>query len=299
MVNAAGPYQLQSGQSQYRVARACVEARCHYVDLADDRAFVSNFSKELNRDALVSGLMLVTGASSVPGLSSAVIDEFLPEFKTLDSIHYGISPGNQTERGEATVASILAYTGKPFTTLIDGNHKTVFGWQNLRQHDFGLPLGKRWMSNCDIPDLALLPQYYPTVKTIRFQAGLEMGLLHVGLWCLSWLSRLRIVNNWARYSRMLTHLSECFMAFGSDSGGMYVELRGRNSEGESKLIAWQLIAENGVGINVPTISTELIIDRISRGDLIPGAMPCIGLFSLDRFFTVARRWNIKQKRLDK
>lgn len=297
VVNASGPYQYQRGRgSSYSVARACLAVSSHYIDLADDRDFVCNFSSELNHQARQKDLMLVTGASSVPGLSTAVIDEFLREFSELQTIDYGISPGNQTERGEATVASILSYTGKPFQTLIDGCWQLVYGWQNLRRYDFGAPLGKRWMSNCDIPDLSLLPEYYSDLKTVRFQAGLELSLLHLGLWSLSWLSRAGWVGNLASYSKPLTKISEWFMRGGSDRGGMFVELRGIGLDGKAKAVVWQLVAENGVGINVPTLSAELVIDRISRGEIVVGAMPCVSLFSLDRFFDVAQRWGIYQTR---
>jgi saccharopine dehydrogenase-like NADP-dependent oxidoreductase len=114
VVNATGPFQLQREGSNYCVARACIAAKFHYVDFADDRGFVANFSSELDEEAKEDGVMLVSGASTVPGLSTAVIDEFLPQFSKLETIKYGISPGNQTERGEATVGSILSYTGKSF-----------------------------------------------------------------------------------------------------------------------------------------------------------------------------------------
>ena len=300
VVNATGPYQIQQdGQGSYQVARACIEIGCHYVDLADDRAFVENFSKTLNRGARQRDVMLVSGASSVPGLSFAVIDEYLSEFSELQSIRYGISPGNQTERGEATVASILSYTGQPFSTLLNGKHQSIYGWQNLRLYNFGSPLGRRWMGNCNIPDLSLLPNYYPSIKTVHFQAGLEISLLHVGLWCLSWFSRLRLVKCWARYSRAITQMSEWFMSWGSNAGGMYVELEGTDTKREPIKITWQLVAPDGVGINVPTISAELIINRISSGNYIAGAMPCAGLFSLTDFFEIAKRWGIFQRRPDR
>lgn len=43
--------------------------------------------------------MIISGASSVPGLSGAVVDEYKKEFESLSSIVHYINPGNQTERG--------------------------------------------------------------------------------------------------------------------------------------------------------------------------------------------------------
>jgi len=305
VVNASGPYHFQSSKNtvqkestsvgNYQVARACLTAKCHYIDLADHRDFVVNFSASLNKAAKEQGLVFVTGASTVPALTDAVIQHYLPQFSELTSINYGISPGNRTERGKGTIGSILSYTGKPFYTMKNGKSQFVFGWQDLSRYDFGGPIGKRWMSNCDIPDLSLLPSKYPSLKSVTFQAGLEVSILHLGLWFLSLFSRIGIIKNWSRYTNPLTIMSEWFSSLGSNCGGMYVELAGTDLKEDVKTINWQLVAEDGVGPNVPTISAAIIIQKIAENKLTAGARPCMGLFNLDEFFEVADRWNIYQK----
>lgn len=295
VVNASGPFQHQLGKQQYHVAKACIAINCHYVDLADDRQFVSGFSDSLNQQAQTSNLCLVTGASTVPALTCAVIDHYLAKFKQLDSISYGISPGNKTERGKATVSSILSYTGKTFATLVDGESGDIYGWQNLRRVDFGSSIGKRWMSNCEIPDLDILPKRYRSLKNIRFQAGLEVSVLHLGLWLLSFLVKFGMVKNLSRYSKPLVAMSEWFSGLGSDSGGMFIKMQGVGLNDRQKVIEWQLVAENGEGPNVPTIAAEILVDKISRGEFRQGAQPCVGLVSLDEFFEIANRWNIFQE----
>jgi len=297
VVNATGPFQLQSnGDKNYRVAFACIESKSHYLDLADNRKFVVSFSGALDKTAKESGLMMVSGASTVPGLSVAVIEEFISEFSQLDTINFGITPGNKTERGVATVASILSYTGRAIRSKSDGVWQDVFGWQGLERYDFGGPLGKRWMSFCEIPDLDLVPARFPDVKTICFKAGLELSALHLALFCLSGLVRLKIVKDLAAYAKVLTRMSEWFFPWGSEDGGMYLELEGKDKSHLKKKISWQLIALNGSGPNVPTISAELIIKKISSGDLTVGAMPCVGLFNLKEFFDIAKRWGICQRK---
>lgn len=292
LVNASGPFHLQLGSNRYRVARACIETGTHYIDLADHREFVCQFGPALNHTAVHKGVMLVTGASTVPGLTTAIIDHYLPRFQTLESIDYGISPGNRTERGPGTVGSILSYTGKPFLAWRGGEWHQVFGWQDLRRHRFSGVSGRRWMANCNIPDFELLPARYPDLKSIRFQAGLEVSLLHLGIWFLALLTRARLIDNWARYTVALTLASDWFKAWGSDAGGMFMRLSGTGPNGHRLEIDWELEALRALGPNVPTIAAELVIDRITRGKTKPGAMPCIGLFDLDQFFEVARRWGI-------
>lgn len=297
VVNATGPYQLQSsGADNYSVAIACIKSKSHYIDLADNRNFVVSFSGALDKAAKENGLMMVSGASTVPGLSVAVIEEFINEFSQLDTINFGITPGNKTERGVATVASILSYTGKAIRSKIGGAWQDVFGWQGLERYDFGGPLGKRWMSFCEIPDLDLLPARFPDVRTIQFKAGLELSVLHLALFFLSGLVRLEIVKDLSAYSKILTRMSEWFLPWGSEDGGMYLELEGKGKDHREKKIIWQLVALNGSGPNVPTISAELIIKKIAAEDITVGAMPCISLFNLKDFFDIAKRWGICQRK---
>lgn len=298
VVNASGPFQLQTGDGNYRVARACAENGVHYVDLADDRKFVCGFSAALDNLARRNRVSLVAGASTVPGLTSAVLDHFSSRFAKLEAVDYGISPGNRTERGAATVASILSYTGHAFDSLIDGCQRPLYGWQDLRRVDLGKPVGKRWMGNCDIPDLELIPAQYPDLQTLRFQAGLEVTVLHFGLWMLSLFSRIGLVGNWARFAAPLTRMSNWFLSWGSDCGAMFVEMNGIAASGQNRRICWQLVAENGTGPNIPTIAAELMIGKIEAGECRYGAMPCLGLFTLDEFLQVAARWGIYQKQID-
>src|SRR5689334_18291754 len=65
VVHTAGPFQSQD----YSVARACIDGGCHYIDLADARSFVSGIGS-LDARAKSRGVLIVSGASSVPALSS-------------------------------------------------------------------------------------------------------------------------------------------------------------------------------------------------------------------------------------
>jgi hypothetical protein len=310
VVNTSGPFQVQYSEDQsdtnpnagpaeqsqqYALANICLEQDRHYVDLADDRQFVNHFKARFDSIAQQKAVVMVTGASSVPSLSDAVIRHYIDRFDALETINYGISPGNQTERGKATVASILSYAGQPFKTVINGQSELVYGWQALSRYDFGQPIGKRWVSNCNIPDLELLPSLYPQLKNIHFKAGLELSLLHCGLWLLSFFSRWGLVKNWQAYTNILIRVSECFLAFGSSTGGMYVDLVGTNKRQEPLKIQWQLVAQDGTGPNVPVIATELVIQKIVANQLQAGATPCVGLFNLDEFFAIAESKGISQK----
>lgn len=279
VIHTSGPFQGQN----YRVPEACIAADCHYIDLADDRRFVCDITS-LDTQAKARGLLVVSGASSVPGLSSTVIDSLAGEFSELEEIDFAIAPGNQAERGAATVHGILSYTGHPFSVFHQGEWVSVYGWMNPRRQDFGEPLGKRWLANIDIPDLELFPDRYKGVNSVKFQAGLELPILHFGMVAMASLAKMGIVKNWASLTSPIVRASELFIRFGTDTGAMQINLSGRDENQQSKCVKWTLCAENGVGPYIPTISAIILAKKLISGDIeTRGATPCLGLYSLDEF----------------
>ncbi len=290
VIHTCGPFQGQ----QYQVAEACLEVGSHYLDLADDRRFVCDISR-LDSRAKTREVLLVSGASTVPGLSSVVVDELRSSFHRVDEIDIAIAPGNKAERGEATVRGILSYLGHPFRRWEHGDWVEAFGWMDVRREGFHDPVGRRWLANVDVPDLELFPIRYAPVHTVRFQAGLELSVLHNAMLAMARLARMKVIKNWARYTETIFGLSKLFAAFGTDVGGMIVRLTGEDAQGVPRSVQWSLTAENGVGPYVPIISTILLAGKLIRGELADrGAMPCLGMYSLGEFGQLADRWNITQ-----
>lgn len=279
VINTCGPFQGQD----YAVARAALAAAAHYIDLADARNFVAAFDT-LDADARRCGKLAVCGASTVPSLSAAVVDRYHGEFARLDTIDIGISPGNRTPRGLATVAAILGYVGRPLPWRENGRPREVAGWQRLQRWRYPAPVGPRWLAACDVPDLDLFPRRYPQLRALRFRAGLELKRLHFGLWLLSWLVRARLIRHLDRHAGWLKSTSELFAGSGSDAGAMHVDLQGVDVDGKALRVVWQLVAEQGDGPEIPATAAVLLARKLARGQLSErGAMPCLGLFTLQEF----------------
>ena len=279
VIHTGGPFQGQL----YRVPEACIAVGSHYIDLADDRRFVCEITS-LNEQARASDVLVVSGASSVPGLSSTVVDHFIDQFSSLSEIDFAIAPGNQAERGEATVRGILSYTGHPFAVFNKGQWTNQYGWMSPRQLSFGEVIGKRWLANIDIPDLELFPQRYKPVQTVKFQAGLELSFLHLGMVFMAFLAKIGLVKDWSVLTRQIVKSSELFMRFGTDRGGMQINLTGLDNNQNSKRIKWTLCAENGVGPYIPIISAIIIAKKLIKGDIdTRGATPCLGMYTLEEF----------------
>lgn len=276
VIHAAGPFQVQD----YRVAEACLACGSDYIDLADGRDFVAGIGR-LDARARAAGRLLISGASTLPAFSSAVVDALLPRFSALETIHHAISPGNRTPRGDATVAAILGYCGRPLRLWRDGRWQWGRGWMSTRRQVF--PFGGRWVGLCDVPDLELFPSRYPAVREVAFRAGLELRRLHFGTLAAAWLVRLGVIRDLVRHAPRLRRMSEWFLGAGGDVGGMVVELAGRDMKDRRLRLRWSLTAAAGDGPQIPAMPAVVLARKLADGALpTPGAaMPCMGLFTLD------------------
>jgi hypothetical protein len=278
VIHTAGPFQ----QRDYGVARAALALGAHYIDLADGRDFVAGFDT-LDAVAHAAGRWAISGASSVPGLSGAVVTALRGRFGRLDSLEGAISPGNRTPRGLATTRAILGYAGKPYAILRDGRPSRAHGWQSLRRlHVPGV--GTRWLARCEVPDLSVLAARHPDLRTCDFRAGLELRRMHFGLWLASWAVRIGVVRDLAHHAPGLLALSERWLARGSDVGVMQVDLRGVDRGGVPLRLRWRLVATNGDGPQVPATAAVVLARKLARGELPgSGARACLDLFTLDEF----------------
>ena len=73
LVDAAGPFQTRNSDP-YRVVRFCIEHRINYLDLSDDPAFTAGI-QVLDPAAKATGCFALSGASSLPAISSAAVAE--------------------------------------------------------------------------------------------------------------------------------------------------------------------------------------------------------------------------------
>jgi hypothetical protein len=284
VINTIGPFQT----ADYRVAEACIAAGAHYIDLSDSHEFVAGIA-QLDAAARAKGVAIITGASTVPALSGAVVVEagLAPT-----TIRIGINPGNRAPRGASLVQAILGQAGKPLPILRGGAWIEIPGWGDLHRRrlriDRDRSLGKRWLSACDAPDLVLLPKLYPSLKTIEFYAGLELTLLHVGLWLLSLPVRAGLLKTLVPLDRPLRWIADRLYWMGSDRGGMLVDVDGTNEAGRPASHRWRLIAEDGEGPFIPAAPAVALVARLARGEtLTPGAYPCLGVLSVAEILAVA------------
>jgi hypothetical protein len=289
VVDAAGPFQ----GAEPRLAKAAIEAGLDYVDLADARDFVASFP-HLHAAAKTARVIAVTGMSSTPALSHAVLDAITDGWRRIDRVEAGISPGNRTPRGLSVIAAILAWAGQPLRVFVDGAWTSRPGWSGTVKCWMG-ELGTRRLALAATPDLDLLAVRFRPRDAAIFRAGLELRILHYGLALFALLPRSGLVRSLVPLARIFHLIASLFEPFGTDCGGMIIEAAGRDQTDRPIISRWNLVAEAGDGPYVPTLPALALIRKLvaDRASLPFGARAGAGLLPLAAIGAEFARLRIK------
>lgn len=273
VADMAGPFQ----GAEPTTARAAVAAGLSYVDLADGRDFVAAFPA-LDAASKAAGVAALTGCSSTPALSNAVLDRLTEGWREVVSVEAAISPGARAPRGLSVMRAILSWLGRP-VRVYDGAWTTRRGWSGLYRRDFGAA-GRRRVSLCETPDLDLFSARFAPRERALFLAGLEPAAAHLGAWVLAGLVRVLRFDP-VPMAGLLVRLSGWASVVGSDRGAMRVEALGVDGEGRAARAVWRLVAEPGEGPVTPSLPALAAIRAIAAGRVAPGARACVGVLALE------------------
>ena len=296
VVDAAGPFQA-AFQSGYGLAKACIKHGIHYIDLSDSGTFTQGIA-ELNDPAKRANVAVISGASSVPALSSAVVDAGQKHFAQITSIEGGISPGGKIDIGLSVTQAVLSYLGKPLKIFRGGAWQTETGYSRVHKHTIALggetPL-RRWFGLCEAPDEILFPAHYKDVQTVRFYGSQELWLIHINIVILAWLQKRGIVKNLEKRAKTFAWIGTQLGQFASERGGMFMLIQGKDKAGGDISLQWNLIASEGDGPFIPILAAEVLIKHWLKAAPKPGARSAASAITLSEFETVFKSLSIKSE----
>jgi saccharopine dehydrogenase-like NADP-dependent oxidoreductase len=288
LIHTAGPFQAQG----YEVALAAAAAGAHYIDLADGRRFVCDFAAATNAAFTQAGTTAVTGASTVPALSSAVINALCAGWQAIHAIDICIAPAQTAPRGQATLAAVLSYCGAPISVWLDGRWQNRLGWAQHTWERFAR-LRPRRGALCDIPDLELFPTHYRVRERVMFRAALEVGWAQRAFAVLAQLRQWGLLRHPERLASFLNRTAPLLDFLGSPLGGMVVRVQGQDAKGQAAQRAWHIAADNDHGPEIPCMATILLARKLAHGQPLPvGAMTSMDLLTLDEFAPEFDRWRM-------
>ncbi len=294
LIHTAGPFQQQA----YGVAQATAAAGAHYIDLSDGRRFVCDFPASMDARFRAAGLTAICGASTVPALSSAVIDQLCKDWQGIDTIDICIAPAQTAPRGKATLAAVLSYCGEPIQVWDQGRWQTRRGWARPETVHFA-QLRPRLGALCDIPDLELFPARYSVRQRVVFRAALEVGLTQRVLAALAGLRAAGVLKQPARWAGLLNAMAPALDFLGTATGGMVVRVQGLDTSGRTVRRAWHITAGQDNGPEIPCMAAILLARKLARREELPvGAHVCMGLLRLAEFEPEFARWGMVTETMD-
>ena len=292
VVDASGPFQ-DYGQDRYAVVRACIAAGIPYLDFADSSDFVFGISR-LDEAARETGVFVLSGVSSFPVLTAAVLDALERDMVVTD-LAAGVAPSPHAGIGLNVMRAITSYAGAPVTLTRGGRIAEAHGLAESRRYTIAspgkLPLGHLRFSLVDVPDLRVLPAQHPAIENIWIGAGPVPETLHR---MLNLLARARAAFGLPSLSPLapLFHRVLNLMRLGEHRGGMFVHARG-HQDGQPAERSWYLLTEGDDGPYIPSMAAEAILRKHLAGRLpAPGARPATGALTLGDYDDLFRNRDI-------
>jgi hypothetical protein len=266
LVDASGPFQSY-GERRYGLIEACIEQRVHYLDLADGSEFVAGVSA-FDVAARSAGVSVLSGVSSCPVLTAAVVRHLSMGMTRIASVIAGIAPSPYAGVGENVIRAIAGYCGQSVSLRRGGISTTGYPFTESIRFTIAppgkLPLKSTLFSLVDVPDLRTLPALWPDTEGVWIAPGPVPETLHRALIGLAWLVRWRLLPSLSPLARLMVFVVNS-LRWGEHRGGMFVAVSGTDGNNCAVKRSWHLVAEGDDGPFIPSMAVEVIIRKVLDG----------------------------------
>lgn len=254
-VNAAGPF---AGFAT-ALLDACLDAGCHYVDIADDRDHVARV-RARTAAFEAAGLSAAYGCSSLPGISGALATVLYQQASVaVDHVRITLFIGNRNPKGRGAVQSAAATIGRP----IQAPQGELRGFGDSQRVPLYPPFGSRHALNFNSPDYDVVPELIP-VRSVLVKVGFELpgvtAAFGISAGCCPWLGR------WL-FPRLVP-CSGWLGWLGSSGGQVMVELLA-----DGKLVRRGAVIARTSGQRLAALPAVYVARKLCRDELLmPGAV---------------------------
>ena len=304
VVDATGPFQSY-GNDPYRLVKACLKQNINYLDFADGSDFVRGIA-QFDDEAKARNIFILSGVSSFPVLTAAVLRELSHGMASVTSLSAGIAPSPYAGVGLNVIRAIAGYAGKPVKLVRDGHPSNGYALTEVKRYTISppgrLPLHNIRFSLVDVPDLQLIPDMVPGLKSLWIGAGPVPEILHLALGVLAWLVRFRILPSLSPFARLFFKAIN-ILRWGEHRGGMFVSIEGADDHGYKIERSWHLLAEADDGPLIPSMAIEAVVRHFLSGRIpVAGARPATdalvladydALFARRTIYTGRRETNLR------
>lgn len=274
VVDASGSFQSRG----VGLARCAIFAGVHYIDISDDEGFIARI-EALAAEARAAGIVIVSGASSTPGLSGAVVARCVEGMERVDAVDISITASNQAVFGEAVLEAMLDRAGAPFVRGF-GRERQMIRLRRITLKVRGAPGLTRSVLRCESADERQISRVCGDHVLTRFWAGGEADWQNRAMQIVAWLVRSRMLSTGVRMLRMARLGRGLSSPRGGGRSGMKVRVIG-SAHGRRMVRTWTLIAEDGQGPLLPALGVPAVVAAISDRGLKPGVVRAADVMDVD------------------
>ncbi len=268
VIDTAGPFRADE-EDAYLVPRLCLEHGADYLDISNDATFTQGICA-LDGLARSRQRRLLSGASSVPGISSTVAAELCAGLDEILLIDSAILPGSLVPLGKAVLAGIVSQLGSTFSVFRGGVWRRQSCWSDPQRVPLSAEIVRRaWLF--EVPDIRLFPAFFKA-RSVTFRAGFDLGILNTAIRLVAALRRHWKFPVPGGSAELLRHIGKLLLAYGTDRGGMRVLVVGRRGEAIVQR-QWRLLAQAGCGPYIPAVTARAMLRKLGNAPF--GARPCL------------------------
>lgn len=209
VVNAAGPFHAFGTA----LLDACMEARCHHVDIADDRAY-ARAVRAMDARLRDRGLAAVWGCSSFPAISMALVRRARGDRPAPSRARITLFIGNDNAKGYGAIASASSQAGR----AIGAPQGDLVAFRGKEHIPLPEPFGVRAAFDYDAPEYDLLAA--EGTSHVRVKVGFENPIANAGFGALARLP----FRPGRRTAALLATLGRFAPRNGSSGGAVMAEL---------------------------------------------------------------------------
>ena len=290
IIDATGPFQAFRGAAAKIVIEYALDHKCHYLDLSDDTEFI-RIIETFNIAAIEAGIIALSGLSSYPALTAAVLDMLKKQVPKPIKLSTSIAPSPQARLGQNVLAAILSAAGRKLIYARKGGEvMQTYGLLGAARRVIAPPLEKPLkaliFAQVDSPEAVLLDA--PSLIEIKNYAGPQPVWMMRLLIFFSYLARFKLFPPLRIFTKIF-HRLHTILTFGEHRSGYFVHI-----ENETQQADFHLTADGDDGPLIPSMPAAIIVKNLLSGQpMSAGARSGAGAVTFQDYDRIFSQLNIE------
>lgn len=263
IIIAAGPFQNFSPDIALKASFKGV----HYIDLCDDVNFITKIYE--NTSKINSDSIILSGMSSLPGISLLLMEKIRNRFNKVNTIQIGLFIGNKNQKGRGAILSAVKNLSHQTTFLKNGVQEKIQTWSEKIDYNYPEPMGAVCAYSFPTPDLLLFSKYY-SFQDFTTHVSFESLFSRRALLFFKHISKCGY-QKWVE--KMVNLLSPFFTLssfFGTEIGCVSVTVCGEKAGKKNKIRSSLVGYKNGQ--RMASLPAVIAAEAIARGEVSQGGL---------------------------